>query len=456
MRRLGSHAARRLRAAVAAAPRDSSEAALQMRAACFLAVAYARLGLVHEELLQQIALTATQLLRRRLFQPRRRRQALRLALLAASFAALALHPPQLFQAIGELLKQQRQVLKLLGPTESMLLLWAFGRVGHSDPPAQLLLTQRATTQVGQLDCKGLSHAYMQCATAGLSAPPLLAALRKATRQRLPAMVPGDVAVLVVALAALGQQDQLLLDDVAKALHNKMAHLSGPQISSSIVSCSLLRYRNPWLLDQAAKMLAAAARLVQLASSDTAQHPQQADVPQLIAAAYHLAIMPPGGGTAGERALAGDAVANVAAAALQQQFCCSCLDWLMWLAEQQAGQQQQAGAAALEDVHHQQQQQQQQGVGLVTATIGTVQQLRKGLVQFDPEVLARLREWQQQGVPVAVFADDEGPAGLQQRWVTTSQPQQLLPLAQQWEQGLAQAGWGVLLLKQRFVEVEAVS
>jgi hypothetical protein len=91
---------------------------------------------------------ATQLLRRRQIQPHRRRQALRLALLAASYAALKLHPPQLFTAIGELFKQQRQLLKLLGPTESMLLLWAFGRVGHSDPPAQLLLTQRAATQVG--------------------------------------------------------------------------------------------------------------------------------------------------------------------------------------------------------------------------------------------------------------------------------------------------------------------
>jgi hypothetical protein len=92
--------------------------------------------------------TATQLLRRRHYQPRHRRQALRLALLAASFAALKLHPPQLFRAIGELYKQQRQQLKLLGPTESMLLLWAFGRVGHTDAPAQLLLTQRAATQVG--------------------------------------------------------------------------------------------------------------------------------------------------------------------------------------------------------------------------------------------------------------------------------------------------------------------
>jgi hypothetical protein len=45
------------------------------------------------------------------------------------------------------LKQHRQVVKLLGAQESMLLLWALARVGHRDPPAQLALTQRATTQV---------------------------------------------------------------------------------------------------------------------------------------------------------------------------------------------------------------------------------------------------------------------------------------------------------------------
>jgi hypothetical protein len=55
MQRLGSHAARRL--ATAAAPVDSAKAGLQMRAACFLAVAYARQGLLHEELLQQVAVT---------------------------------------------------------------------------------------------------------------------------------------------------------------------------------------------------------------------------------------------------------------------------------------------------------------------------------------------------------------------------------------------------------------
>jgi hypothetical protein len=105
-----------------------------------------------------------------------------------------------------------------------------------------------------------------------------------------------------------------------------------------------------------------------------------------------------------------------------------------------------GGAALEDV---QQQQQQQHVGLMTATLGTLQQLRKGQVQFEPEVLTQLRDWQQQEVPVAIFTCSEGPAGLQQqRWLTSSQPQVLLPLAQQWQLGLACAGWGVLLLQHR--------
>jgi uncharacterized membrane protein (DUF441 family) len=117
---------------------------------------------------------------------------------------------------------------------------------------------------------------------------------------------------------------------------------------------------------------------------------------------------------------------------------------------QQGRQHAVGDGALEDV-----QQQQQHVGLVIATCGTLEQLRKGQLQFEPEVLGRLRDWQMQGVPVAVFAAREGPAGLQQRWSTSSQPQQLLPLAQQWEQGLACAGWGVLLLEQRVEKPEAV-
>jgi hypothetical protein len=121
------------------------------------------------------------------------------------------------------------------------------------------------------------------------------------------------------------------------------------------------------------------------------------------------------------------------------------------ASRQQGQQSAiASDDALEHVQ-QEQQQQQQDAGLVTATIGSLQQLRKGHLQFEPEVLVRLRDWQQQGLPIAVFEAGTGPSGLQQRWFTSSQPQQLLPLAQQWEHGLVCAGWRVLLLQLQQVE-----
>lgn len=94
---------------------------------------------------------ASLLQRHRLLQPSKRVHGRHLALLAAAFAALKLHPPQLFQALGELFKQQRYVLGLLGPQESMLLLWAFARVQHMDAPAQLLLIQRAVTQASNVD-----------------------------------------------------------------------------------------------------------------------------------------------------------------------------------------------------------------------------------------------------------------------------------------------------------------
>jgi len=70
-------------------------------------------------------------------------------------------------------------------------------------------------QVGQLDCQGLAHAYSQAGSAGLTAPPLLAALRKAVRQRLPNMQPHQLTAVLVSLTVLGQQDQLLLDELAK-------------------------------------------------------------------------------------------------------------------------------------------------------------------------------------------------------------------------------------------------
>lgn len=211
---------------------------------------------------------ASLLSRPKILYPRKRSHGQHLALLAAAFAALKLYPPQLFRALGELFKQQKHVLWLLGPQESMLLLWAIAEVQHKDPPAQLLLTQRATTQVthcgtctgtntpckmhvcsaasrctatsvqvglagylmrpcssvpllfhhalqvGQLDCQGLAHAYTQCASGRLTAPPLLSALRKATRQRLRGMQPQHLTAILVALAGLGQQNPLLLDELS--------------------------------------------------------------------------------------------------------------------------------------------------------------------------------------------------------------------------------------------------
>lgn len=69
-------------------------------------------------------------------------------------------------------------------------------------------------QVGQFDCQGLAHAYTQCASVGLTAPPLLSALRKSTRQRLRGMQPQHLTAVLLALAGLGQQDSLLLDELS--------------------------------------------------------------------------------------------------------------------------------------------------------------------------------------------------------------------------------------------------
>lgn len=70
-------------------------------------------------------------------------------------------------------------------------------------------------QVGQFDSQGLAHAYTQCAAVGLTAPPLLAALRKATRQQLRGMRPQQLIAVLVALAAMQQQDSLLMDELSK-------------------------------------------------------------------------------------------------------------------------------------------------------------------------------------------------------------------------------------------------
>lgn len=72
-------------------------------------------------------------------------------------------------------------------------------------------------QVGQLTCQGLAHAYSHCAAVNITAAPLLSALRKATRVKLHSMQPADLTALLTALAALGQQDLLYLDEIARCV-----------------------------------------------------------------------------------------------------------------------------------------------------------------------------------------------------------------------------------------------
>lgn len=83
-------------------------------------------------------------------RPSRAAHGRQLALLAGGFASLRLQPPQLLASLCELFKRQRHVLKLLGPHEALLLLWALARLAHADAPVQLLLTQQAATQVGRV------------------------------------------------------------------------------------------------------------------------------------------------------------------------------------------------------------------------------------------------------------------------------------------------------------------
>eukprot|EP00775_Hariotina_reticulata_P005134 gene5134-5374_t len=251
MERLGAETVRQLQAA--GAPDDHVGLLSELRSISFLAAAFARLGLVHEELFTELAVRGAKLLRMRDMRLTQRSHGTHIALLAAAYSSLKLYPPQLFRSITELLKQQRSVLKLLGPEEAMLLCWSLAWVQHHDLPAQLLLTQRATTQAG---------------SAGLTAPPLLAALRKAVRQRLPNMHPHQLTAVLVSLSALGQQDQLLLDEVAKAIHGKLANFTAAQIVTVFSSCSLLQYCNPWLLEHASKMLV--SRRMQKAAQVTGQ------------------------------------------------------------------------------------------------------------------------------------------------------------------------------------------
>jgi len=92
-------------------------------------------------------LPGARLLRKRDLRLTKRSHGTHITLLAAAYCALKLYPPQLFRSITELLKQQRSVLRLLGPQEAMLLCWSLARLQHCDLPAQLLLTQRAASQV---------------------------------------------------------------------------------------------------------------------------------------------------------------------------------------------------------------------------------------------------------------------------------------------------------------------
>jgi hypothetical protein len=73
---------------------------------------------------------AAQLLERGTVSLRTRRRVSQLAGLAGAFGALRLRPPRLLDAIAEALKQEQvpTPLALLGPWESVMLVWAFGRL----------------------------------------------------------------------------------------------------------------------------------------------------------------------------------------------------------------------------------------------------------------------------------------------------------------------------------------
>jgi len=85
------------------------------------------------------------LLRKRDLHLTKRSHGTHIALLASAYGALKLYPPQLFRSISELIKQQRSAGA--GSQESMLLCWSLAKLQHHDLPAQLLLTQRAASQV---------------------------------------------------------------------------------------------------------------------------------------------------------------------------------------------------------------------------------------------------------------------------------------------------------------------
>lgn len=235
-----------------------------------------------------------------------RRRLSQLAGLLAAFAALRMRPPRLLAAAAEALKARGRPppLALLGPWESVVVVWAFGRLaaggggsgvdarsepaaaaggaqaaGAVDAAAWSLLLEHSTTvvraprgwaggalggerphprasvpatdslptlcqprhththiytytyahthkhihtlrptaqlQVGQLPRHDLCRAYCMAADACAPHPPLLAALRRALRQRAGLLKGGQLAAALCGLAALGHRDLLLMDELAR-------------------------------------------------------------------------------------------------------------------------------------------------------------------------------------------------------------------------------------------------
>jgi hypothetical protein len=68
--------------------------------------------------------------------------------------------------------------------------------------------------VGQLPRHDICRAYCLVAEAPAPHPPLLAALRRALRQRLGLLKPGQLAAVLVGLARLQHKDLLLMDELA--------------------------------------------------------------------------------------------------------------------------------------------------------------------------------------------------------------------------------------------------
>ena len=82
-------------------------------------------------------LAAAQLLERGAVSLGARRRASQLAGLVGAFAAMRLRPPRLLAAVAEVLKLQQRPspLALLGPWESVVVVWAFGRLGQTEDAA---------------------------------------------------------------------------------------------------------------------------------------------------------------------------------------------------------------------------------------------------------------------------------------------------------------------------------